>query len=97
MLTESRALQDKAVLLISALIVVGLLGYAVIVVSGVEFFQSIPYWFIVPHRTAVNSWIVAAALAFIVVTLICVHTSVCRRNCDSVFFRNGKRGDRFNR
>jgi 4-amino-4-deoxy-L-arabinose transferase-like glycosyltransferase len=75
MLTESRAPQNKAVLLISALIVVGLLGYAVIVVSGVEFFQSIPYWFIVPHRTAVNSWIVAAALAFFVVTLICVHRS----------------------
>ena len=60
---------------IAALIVVGLLGYWTIVFFGFEFFQAIPYWFIVPHHTPLNIWAILGGLVCLCGVLISLYFS----------------------
>ena len=54
------------------------MGYWLIVLSEVAFFQAIPYWFIVPHPTPVNLNIIIIALVilFSMVLFICLSRRV---------------------
>jgi 4-amino-4-deoxy-L-arabinose transferase-like glycosyltransferase len=75
MLIGPEVRQNKAVLFISALIVVGLLAYSAIVVFEIGFFQSLPYWFIVPHKTPVNFIFIVVALLFLLIAIAFFHLS----------------------